>query len=230
LDHPTSPKNQGNNTEQQQQQEEPKNFAWYVVHHTFIEFLARWPSSRYQALIALFSMLAYLAFHLASVTNIDYTSDTPFLYEYIYYILVISDFSLEYYKLLTQPYTYLKKTSPYISLVTASLLFAAFIVRFFALIAVDNIADEIYFITFSFNLIIVATPLMFFRVFATSNNLWWNSAKVSYILHNCFVNSIWVFTLGLFVVLGFWVSLAALQFGDVSPLAMLRYLILGALQ
>lgn len=227
LDQPTSPTGPGSNNKQQQ--EEPKNFALYVIKNTFIEFLARWPSARYQALIALFSFLVYLAFHLASVSNVEYTSDTPFVHEYIYYILVISDVALELFKVCTQPCSYLKKISSYVTLVTVSLLFAAFLIRFFALLFVESIEEVVYLLTFSFSLVILATPLMFFRIFTVSTNLCWSSAKISYILHACFVNSIWVFTLGLLVVVGFWVSLAALQFEDASPFAMLRYLILGAL-
>lgn len=213
-----------------QQEEEPKNFAWYVISHTFIEFLARWPSARYQALIGLFSILVYLSFHLATLSNVEYTSDTPFLYEYFYYILVASDFASNYFKLFTQPCAYLKRASSYVSLVTSSLLLAALVIRFYALIAVESIPEEVELIAFSFYLLVIATPLMFFRVFSASTDLFWTSAKISYILRACFVNSIWVFVLGVFVVLGFWVALAALQFNDVSPFAMLRYMILGALQ
>lgn len=212
--------------------EEPpkKNFAWFVIWRTFVDFLARWPSARYQALLALFSALIYLAFHLATVSNIEYTSDTPFSYEYIYYVLVVSDLLAELFKLWTQPFSYLKKISSYVSLLTVGLLVSSFIIRFFTLLVVESIEDEYYFLNFSFTLLILATPLMFFRVFTTSTDLCWSTAKTNYVLHQCFVNSLWVFALGIFVIVGFWVALGALQFNDIHPLAMLRLLILGALQ
>jgi hypothetical protein len=209
---------------------EPKNFAWYVISHTFVDFLARWPSIRYQTLVALFTALVYLGFHLATLTNQDYTSDTPFSYEYVYYVFVISDVLLEFYKLCTQPFTYLRKISSYISVITALLLSAAFIIRFFALIVIYQVEVEVYFLTLSLALVVVATPLMFFRLFATASDLNWSLAKTNYILHQCFVNSIWVFSLGVFIIFGFWVALAALQFDDITPFTMLRYLVLGALQ
>lgn len=232
MAHPPSSTSNGNgvNKPQHQVEEEPKNFTWFVINRTFVDFLARWPSARYQALIALFSGLVYLGFHLATITNLDYTSDNPYLYEYIYYLFVISDVLLEFYKLWTQPFVYLKKISSYINFIAASLLLTAFIIRFVALIAVDSIEEEFYFISFSFNLLILATPLMFFRVFAASTDLCWSTAKTAYILHQCFTNSIWVFSAGFFVLLGFWVALGALQFGDVNPFAMLQFLVLGALQ
>lgn len=192
--------------------------------------MARWPSARYQALIALFSALVYLAFHLATITNLEYTSDTPYAYEYIYYFFVVSDVFSEFYKLWTQPFVYLKEISSYINIVTASLLLAAFIIRFIALIAIESIEEEFYLVSLSFNLLILATPLMFFRIFATSTDLCWSTAKTSYILHECLKNSIWVFSLGLFVIIGFWVALGALQYGDVHPFSMLSFLVLGALQ
>lgn len=181
-------------------------------------------------MLAFFTFLVYLCFHLATVTNQDYTSDTPFAYEYVYYLLVVSDGLLEFYKLFTQPFTYLGKISSYISIVTASLLSAAFIIRFFALLVIYQVEVEFYFLTISLALVIVATPLMFFRLFATASDLNWSLAKTNYILHQCFINSIWVFSLGTFIIFGFWVALAALQFDDISPFTMLRYLVLGALQ
>jgi hypothetical protein len=181
-------------------------------------------------LIGLFTALVYLALHLATVGNLDYTSDTPYAYEYVYYTFVVSDVLLELYKIWTQPFRYIKKISSYVSILTVSLLVASFIIRFVALIGIDNIEDEFYYISVSFNLLILATPLMFFRVFAASIDLCWSTAKTSYILHQCFANSIWVFTVGLFVIIGFWIALAALQFDDIHPFAMLQYLVLGALQ
>ncbi|KAG2213130.1 hypothetical protein INT47_011279 [Mucor saturninus] len=208
---------------------EPKNFAWYVISHTFVDFLARWPSVRYQTMLGFFTALVYLCFHLATVTNQDYTSDNPFAYEYVYYVLVISDVLLEFYKLFTQPFTYLRKISSYISIITASLLSVAFIVRFFALLVISQIEVEAYFLTVSLALVVVATPLMFFRLFSTASDLNWSLAKTNYILHQCLINSLWVFSLGAFIIFGFWVALAALQFDDISPFTMLRYLLLGAL-
>lgn len=181
-------------------------------------------------MIALLSAFIYLAFHLATVSNIEYTSDTPFSYEYIYYVFVVSDLLAELFKLWTQPFTYLKKISSYISLITVGLLLSSLIIRFFTLLVVESIEDEFYFLNFSFTLLILATPLMFFRVFTTSTDLCWSTAKTNYVLHQCFVNSLWVFSLGIFVIIGFWVALGALQFNDIHPLAMLRLLVLGALQ
>ncbi|CEP08409.1 hypothetical protein [Parasitella parasitica] len=211
--------------------EEPpkKNFACFVICRTFEDFLARWPSAKYQAWLAVFSALVYLAFHLAVVSNVEYTSDTPFVFEYIYYIFVVSDLLLEAFKLISQPFTYLKKISSYISLVTVGLLASSFIIRFFTLLVVESIEDEYYLLNLSFTLLILATPLMFFRFFATSTDLCWSTAKTNYVLHQCFVNSIWVFGLGLFVIISFWIALGALQFNDIHPLAMLRLLVLGAL-
>ncbi|KAI8642509.1 hypothetical protein BD408DRAFT_443392 [Parasitella parasitica] len=211
--------------------EEPpkKNFACFVICRTFEDFLARWPSAKYQTWLAFFSALVYLAFHLATVSNVEYTSDTPFVFEYIYYFFVVSDLLLEAFKLVSQPFTYLKKISSYISLVTVGLLVSSFIIRFFTLLVVESIEDEYYLLNVSFTLLILATPLMFFRVFATTTDLCWSTAKTNYVLHQCFVNSLWVFGLGLFVIIGFWVALGALQFNDIHPLAMLRLLVFGAL-
>lgn len=213
-----------------EKQEDPKNFVRFIVCRTFTDFLARWPSARYQTLIAVFSWLVYLGFHLATISNLEYTSDVPFVFEYIYYVFVISDLLLAFFKLATSPFTYLKKVSSYISLITVTLLVSSFIIRIFTLLAVDNIEDEYYFLTVSFTLLVLATPLMFFRMFAVSSDICWSTAKTSYILHQCFINSIWVFVVGIFIILGFWAALGALQFDDVHPLAMLRFLVLGALQ
>ncbi|KAI9243945.1 hypothetical protein EDC94DRAFT_699923 [Helicostylum pulchrum] len=210
-------------------QEEPKNFGWYVICHTFADFMARWASVRYQTLLGFFIMLSYLILHLFTVTNQEYTSDTPFAYEYAYFVFVTFDLLLEYYKLLSQPSTYLRKVSSYVSLLTVSLLASAVIIRVFALVVVYDIEVEAFFLILSYALVILATPLMFFRLFVSASDLCWGLAKVNYILHQCFVNSLWIFGLGLFVLLGFWVALAALQFDDISPITMLRYLVFGAL-
>lgn len=181
-------------------------------------------------MIAIFTWLVYLGFHLATVSNLEYTSDAPFVFEYIYYVFVISDLLLELFKLTTRPFTYLKKISSYISLIAVSLLVSSFVIRIFTLLTVDSIEDEYYFLTLSFTLLVLATPLMFFRVFSISSNICWSTAKTSYVLHQCFVNSIWVFVVGIVTILGFWAALGALQFDDIHPLAMLRLLVLGALQ
>jgi uncharacterized membrane protein len=181
-------------------------------------------------LIAIFSWLTYLGFHLATVSNLEYTSDVPFVFEYIYYVFVISDLLLELFKLVTGPRTYLKRVSSYISFITVSLLVSSFVIRIFTLLDVDSIEEEYYFLTVSFSLLVLATPLMFFRAFSASSDICWSTAKASYVLHQCFINSIWVFVVSIVTILGFWAALAALQFDDIHPLAMLRFLVLGALQ
>ncbi|KAI8971565.1 hypothetical protein BDF20DRAFT_686355 [Mycotypha africana] len=206
-----------------------KNFVWFVLWRTFTDYLARWPNARYQTMIELVSALIYLGFHLASVSNLDYTSDTPHVYEYIYYVLVLSDGLYELYKLFTRPCVYLKKASYYTAFITATLLVASFIVRIYALTAVKQIDYEIYLLRTSYNLLILATPLMFFRVFISSSNSCWSTKRTATVLHRCFVNSLWVLSLGALVLVSFWVALGALQRADIKPLAMLRLLILGAL-
>lgn len=193
------------------------------------DFLARCASIRYQTLIGFFTMLVYLSLHLATVTNQEYRSDTPFAFEYVFFIFVSFDFLLEYYTLFTQPFAYLRKVSSYVSLLTASLLLSACIIRLFALIVIYNVEVEAYFLTLSYALVVLSTPLMFFRLFVSATDLCWSIAKTSFVLYQCFVNSLWVFSIALFILLGFWVALAALQFDDIRPFTMLRYLVFGAL-
>lgn len=212
------------------QQNSSKNFVLFVVTRTLVDFLAKWPSIRYQAMIGLFTFFVYLALHFATLGNVEYTSDSLFAFEYVYYFFVLSDVLLELYKFWLQPLRSLKKVSFYLTWLTLGLLSASFIIRIFTLIFVHHIEYEVYLLTISFSLLVLATPLMFYRLFLTATDLSWSTAKVHYILHQCFVNSVWVFTVGFFVILSFWIALSALQFNDVRPLTMLRFLVLGALQ
>ncbi|KAI9478843.1 MAG: hypothetical protein EXX96DRAFT_572441 [Benjaminiella poitrasii] len=206
-----------------------KYFFWFVICRTFTDYLARWPSAKYQSLNSLFSALIYLGLHLATVTNQEYTSDVILPYELAYYVFVFSDFVLLIFNLLTRPCTYLRKVSSYISLVTISLLASSFIIRVYTLLTENNIEKEFYYLNVSYALLVLSTPLMFFRAITSTGDLCWNAAKATYTLRACFVNSIWVFALGIFIILGFWVALGALQYNDISPFAMLRLLVLGAL-
>jgi membrane-associated HD superfamily phosphohydrolase len=194
--------------------------------------LARWPSPRYQALVTLFSAFVYVGLHLATVTNLDYTSDTPFAFEYAYYVFVVSDLLLELFALLSHPIIYLKKPSSYLSLTAIGLLTASVITRFIALVIFDNFLDQHALLTTSFFLLIFATPLMFFRLLSSwsADRLSWNVAKTNHIVTQCIVNSLWVFALSLLVIFSFWVTLGALQYDDIKPLNMLGLLTLGALQ
>lgn len=209
-----------------------KSFAWFVITRTTTNFLARWPSPRYQAIVALFSAFVYVGLHVATVTNLDYTSDTPFAFEYAYYVFVASDLLLELFALLSHPTIYLKKPSSYFSLTAVGLLTASAITRFVALVIYDNFLDQHTLLTTSFFLLIFATPLMFFRLLCSwsADKLSWNVAKTNHIVTQCIVNSLWVFALSLLVIFSFWVTLGALQYDDIKPLNMLGLLTLGALQ
>ncbi|KAG1449228.1 hypothetical protein G6F55_010266 [Rhizopus delemar] len=210
---------------------QPRNFVWMVISNTFSDFFARCASPRYQAIIALVSTMIYTSFHLATLSNLDYTSDTPFAFEYVYYVFMFSDLLLELIKFMTNPIVYLKKLSSYLSFITVGLLTSSAIIRFFALLVVEDVQKAYSLLSVSFDLLVLATPMMFLRIFASSsaNDLYWAVAKTNYIVAQCIVNSLWVFRLSLLVILGFWVALSALQYEDVNPLSMLRFLVLGAL-
>ncbi|CAO3660237.1 unnamed protein product [Rhizopus stolonifer] len=224
--HPTSVWVNSNQTSFRQ-----RSLVWTVISRTMTDFFARWASPRYQALVALVSGLIYLGLHLATLSNLDYTSDTPFAFEYAYYVFVASDLLLELTKALPHPIVYLKTPASYLSFTAAGLVASSAIIRLFALIVIDDIQEESAMLSVSFMLLILATPLMFFRLFATwsASSLFWTVAKANYIVTQCIVNSLWVFGLSLVILLGFWVALGALQYDDMSPLVMLRLLILGAL-
>ncbi|KAG0746574.1 hypothetical protein G6F57_007964 [Rhizopus arrhizus] len=210
---------------------QPRNFVWMAISHTFSDFFARCASPRYQAIIALVSTIIYTSLHMVTLSNLDYTSDTPFAFEYVYYVFMFSDLLLELIKFMTNPIVYLKKLSSYLSFITVGLLTSSAIIRFFALLAVEDVQKAYSLLSASFVLLVLATPMMFFRIFASSsaNDLYWTVAKTNYIVAQCIVNSLWVFRLSLLVILGFWVALSALQYEDVNPLSMLRFLVLGAL-
>ncbi|KAI8349677.1 hypothetical protein BD560DRAFT_450213 [Blakeslea trispora] len=210
-------------------QESPKDTSWYVLWTTWTDFLARWCSARYQLWIGIVSTLIYLTFHLATLTNRDFTSDTPYLYEYIYYYLVLSDMCLESKKLVSSPSVYLRELSSCVSFITASLLTASFVIRVFTLATVDSLEDTVYFLTLSFHLVVLATPVLFLRLLYAVSDAHWLMAKASYMIHQCLYNSLWVGVVGVGAIVGFWIALAALQFDDVHPMAMLRFLLLGAL-
>ncbi|KAI9249032.1 hypothetical protein BY458DRAFT_542625 [Sporodiniella umbellata] len=227
---PNHPSNVWSNTNQSHQSSE--STASRVIKRVLSNFFARWASPRYQALVAFASGLVYLGLHLATVSNLDYTSDTPFAVEYIYYAFVASDLLLELTRFLPHPIVYLKTPSSWLSFTTAGLLACSAIIRFFALLVItDNIPEESAMLSLSFMLLILSTPLMIFRLFTTwsASNLSWTVAKANYIVTQCILNSLWVFGLASVVLLGFWVALGALQYEDMSPFSMLRLLILGAL-
>jgi hypothetical protein len=123
----------------------------------------------------------------------------------------------------------LQKPSTYLTLPTAILLTAAFTYRILAFFATD-LQPKYHGFYFSFVLLCIATPLMFFRLFLWTDDLWWTTYKINYLVSRCLVQSLWVFLIAVVSLLGFWAGLAALQRDDVGPMVMLRHLLLGALQ
>ncbi|KAI8986520.1 hypothetical protein BDB01DRAFT_785908 [Pilobolus umbonatus] len=206
------------------------HFAWNVTRHTVSDYLAKWTTPRYQGYFGLFIALTYLFHHLRVVGNLDYTSDTPFSFEYTYYFYVVSDLLLESYRLFTAPKHYLSRLSSYITLGAVFLLTYSSVTRFCALYCVDDIEGQNKQLYMSYTLLILATPLMFFRLLTTwTSDVFWFSAKINYILGQCIRNGAWVFGLSILTIVGFWVALGAFQYEDVPPVTMLRLLILGAL-
>ncbi|KAI8089814.1 uncharacterized protein BX664DRAFT_333976 [Halteromyces radiatus] len=191
-------------------------------------YLARWASPRYQCLIAFFTAVVYLSFHLATLSNVEYMEDHLKPYEYFYYVLVISDLVLELGRFITSPRKALQKPSTYLTLPTAILLTAAFVFRILAFFATD-LQPKYHGFYFSFVLLAIATPLMVFRLFLWVDDLWWPVYKINYVVGRCLVQSLWVFLIGLVSLIGFWLGLSALQRDDIGPWLMLRHLILGAL-
>ncbi|KAI8341495.1 hypothetical protein BC941DRAFT_417048 [Chlamydoabsidia padenii] len=191
-------------------------------------YLARWASPRYQCLIGLFTAFVYLGFHLATLSNVDYMEEYLKPFEYFYYVLVISDLLLELWKFGDSPSKALHKPSTYITLPTAVLLTAAFTYRILAFFATD-LQPKFHGFYFSFVLLSIATPLMFFRLFIWTDDLWWTTYKINHVVGRCLVQSLWVFLIALVSLLGFWAGLAALQRDDIGPMLMLRHLLLGAL-
>ncbi|CAO3587778.1 unnamed protein product [Absidia cylindrospora] len=192
-------------------------------------YCARWASPRYQCLIGLVTGFIYLGFHLGTLSNVEYMEDHLQTFEYFYYILVMSDLFLELWKFTSSPRVALRKPSTYLSLSTVILLFAAFTFRMLAFSTID-LQPKYQGLYFSFVLLSIATPLMFFRLFIWTDVLWWPIYKINYIVGQCLVQSLWVFFVALVSVIGFWVGLSALQRDDIGPWLILRYLVLGALQ
>lgn len=191
-------------------------------------YLARWAAPRYQCLIAFFTAFVYLGFHLATLSNVEYMEDHLKIFEYFYYVFVVSDLVLELWKFGASPRKALQKPSTYLTLPTAAILFAAFVYRILAFFATD-LQPKFHGLYFSFVLLAIATPLMFFRLFIWTDDLWWPVYKINYVVGRCIVQSLWVFFIALVSLLGFWLGLAALQRDDVGLWLMLRHLILGAL-
>ncbi|KAI8066688.1 hypothetical protein BC940DRAFT_302083 [Gongronella butleri] len=191
-------------------------------------YLARWASPRYQNLIAIFSGLVYLAFHVATLLDDDYIDDGIASFEYFYYVLVVSDMLLELWRVMRAPRQAFQSPGTYISLGCAVLLTAALVMRCTGLCA-HAIEAKYKYIYASYVLLTLATPLLVFRIFLWVDSFCWNVYKINYVVRECFVGSLWVYEIGLVTLLGFWLALAALQRDDVPPLLMLQHLLLGAL-
>ncbi|CAO3586426.1 unnamed protein product [Absidia cylindrospora] len=191
-------------------------------------YLARWAAPRYQCLIAFFTAFVYLGFHLATLSNVEYMEDHLKVFEYFYYVFVVSDLVLEVGKFAASPRQALHKPSTYLTLPTDALLFAAFVYRILAFFATD-LQPKFHGLYFSFVLLAIATPLMFFRLFIWTDVLWWPAYKINHVVGRCIVQSLWVFFIALVSLVGFWLGLAALQRDDIGLWLMLRHLILGAL-
>ncbi|KAG2222553.1 hypothetical protein INT45_002684 [Circinella minor] len=195
-----------------------------------VDYLARWAAPRYQAYVGLVCGLIYLGLHLATVSNKDYFNTHPYDFEYAYYAFVCSDLVLELYKILLQPVQAVKRPSTYLSLVTAAFLFTSLTLRLVALYNTnDSLEHQQILLTFSYDFLVWATPLMIFRIALWTDNLCWQVAKARHLVSQCIVDALWVVGLGIITLVAFWIGLSALQRNDMDCLTMLRHLALGAL-
>ncbi|KAF7722427.1 hypothetical protein EC973_003166 [Apophysomyces ossiformis] len=203
-----------------------ETFFWLTSSLT--RFLTRWAAARYQAYIGLFAGIVYFALQVATAANEDYVGSEPEVYEYVYYVFVVSDLLLELGKLFRHPIRSVETPSSYLSITASILAFAAGALRFSAL-ASSDLEDQAKKIELSYILLTWATPLMAFRLFVWMDDLWWPVTKINYVLRKCFTNTLWAMLLSLAVLVAFWLGVFLLQRNSTDPLSILLYLALGEL-